>query len=224
MQRGRDTSARALGLLLAQELATRMCHDLSGPLGGLVAALGEADEDPEAVAVARDAAAALRRRLALLRAAWGAAAALTGASLRELAGGLPNAHKLRIELDQALAVAELIPAHARLALNALLLAAESLPLGGVLVLAGDPAGGLVLMPSGPRAAWPEGLGAMLASESRAWETLGHSGGLRAMRLQAVITALLAHAAGVPARLLLAGASQPVPPLLLDFSRLERDPA
>src|SRR5579872_773737 len=181
-----------LEILLAETVAVRLCHDLAGPLGGLGAALGEAAEDSEALILAQDAAAALRARLALLRAAWGsAAAALTGEGLRDLAAGLPNSHKLRITLAGAAATQTLPPPASRLAANLLILAAESLPAGGTVTL--TTAASFSVQIGGPRAAWPEELAALLAAPDAAWRFLAAAKPASlARRLPLVLTALLAH--------------------------------
>jgi len=209
----------AVAVRLAGLLAARLCHDLSGPLGGLGAALGEAAGDRSALLLAQDAALVLRQRLALFRAAWGGAGArLRRAALRDLAGGLPNAARLSLELDDLAERPEFAPAAARVLLSALLLAAESLPGGGMLALAGDPGGVVLLTIAGPRAAWPVGLGAMLADADAAWAALGELSGPAGLRvLPAPLLALLAQDAGVRAALLLAPAAEAAPPLLLDFS-------
>lgn len=197
------------GLLPAAHLVARLCHDLSGPLHGLSAALAEAREDAEALALAQEAAAALRARLALLRAAWGVPAALEAGGLRRLADGLPQAHRLRVVLAGPVADAPVPAAAARLLLNALLLAAESLPRGGTITLEGDPAGPVVLGIDGPGAAWPPGLGALLADPHPAWPPL--------QRMQAALLALFAAEAGARLRLLLGGAAEGAAPVLLDLA-------
>jgi histidine phosphotransferase ChpT len=204
---------------LAQLVAARICHDLSSPLGGLGAALGEAAEDPSALELAQDAALVLRQRLALFRAAWGGQPApLTHAAVRDLAGGLPNAARLHLELDSLAPTPHFAPTAAPVVASALLLAAESLPGGGMLALAGRPDGTVVLSIAGARAAWPAGLGVMLAHAEAAWEAIAALDGAAGLRtLPAPMTALLAHAAGVRAALLLAAQAEQLPPLLLDFS-------
>jgi histidine phosphotransferase ChpT len=215
MQAGLDRSDRSLALRLTELLATRLCHDLSGPLGGLAAALGEVGADEEALPLAKEAAAALRRRLALLRAAWGAPTALDAAALRDLTEGLPNARRIEIAMQGPIAEATLAPVAARLLLNVLILAAESLPAGGVMALEGDPGSGsgIVLRLAGPRAGWPEGFGAMLADPPTAWAAIAAAGEARPARLQAVLTALMIHDAGARARLLLGPSAEPAPLLL-----------
>ena len=61
------------GLLLAETLAVRLCHDLSGQVNALTGCMEilREEADPEALALAGDAADMLARRLRLARAAWG---------------------------------------------------------------------------------------------------------------------------------------------------------
>lgn len=209
----------AAALHLALLLAARLSHDLSGPLGGLAAALDEMPADPDAQPLAQDAALVLRRRLQLFRAAWGGWPAPLGqTTLQELAGGLPNARRLQMVLDGLEDPPGFAPAAAQVLLSAMLLAAESLPGGGMLALAGKPGDVVAVTIAGPRAAWPEGFGAMLASADAAWEAVGRLDGPTELRtLPAPMTALLAHRIGVRGSLLLAGHAELVPPLLLDFS-------
>jgi len=210
----------AAALRLATLLASRLCHDLSSPLGGLGAALGEVGDDPSALPLAQDAALVLRQRLALFRAAWGGSglAGLRRPALLDMAGGLPNASRLQVELDALQDDPPFAPAVARVVVSAMLLAAESLHGGGMLALAGNPAGSVVVTIAGPRAAWPAGLGAMLASPETAWEAVAGLVAPAGLRLlPAPVTALLAHEAGVRAALLLAPRAELVPPLLLDFA-------
>jgi histidine phosphotransferase ChpT len=208
---------------LAQLVAARICHDLSGPLGGLGGALDEAAADPGALALAREAALVLRQRLALLRTAWGLPPArLTQAVLRDLAGGLPNASRLQVEFVN-LEPGSFSPAAGPVVASALLLAAESLPGGGVLAVAGKPGGVVILAIAGLRAAWPVGFGAMLAGKAAAQEAIDELAGAAGLRnLAGPMTALLAHEAGVRAALLLAAKAEQAPPLLLDFSGVAAD--
>ena len=214
MQGGQAGADRAPGLRLAELLATRLVHDLSGPTSGLCAALAEPRADAEALEIAREAAATLRRRLALYRAAWGAPAPLDAGGLREMAAALPNAHRLRIVFAGPVEAAALAPPAARLLLNLLLLAAESLPRGGTVTLEGDPAQDMVLAIDGARAGWPEGFAAMLTDAACAWAALPDAP--RGPRLQAALTALLAHQSGGRLRLLLAGDAEAAAPVLVEL--------
>ncbi len=77
------------GLHLAELLAARLCHEVSGPAGTLAGAVEIARTEPgsaaEALDIAAQAAAGLAARLRLLRAAWaGAAEELDIAALRAL--------------------------------------------------------------------------------------------------------------------------------------------
>ena len=60
------------GLTLAQDLCARLCHDLVGPLGTMANAVEMVGDDPDAAELAREAAASLRAKLQLWRAACGA--------------------------------------------------------------------------------------------------------------------------------------------------------
>ena len=138
----------------------------------------------------------LRQRLALFRAAWGGQPApLSRAVLRDLAGGLPNAPRLHLDLDGLADTGAFSPRAAPVL-----------------------AGALLLTIAGPRAAWPGGLAAMLASAEAAWEAIGQlapPAGLRA--LPAPLVALLAREAGVAAELLAPQKPDQPAPLQLDFS-------
>ena len=215
MHAAQEMGGRADGLRLAELLATRLCHDLSGPLSGLLAALGEARADPQALPLAAEAARVMRQRLALLRAAWGDPAALPAGGLQGLAAGLPRAERLRLELAGPLALAVLPPLVGRLLLNALLLAAESLPRGGDMTLEGDPHATVVLGIDADGAAWPAGLAEMLADPDAAWRCVAAGG--RGGRQQAALTALLAAQAGARVRLLLGPAGEAAAPILFDLS-------
>ncbi len=213
------TAAQPPELRLAHLLVTRICHDISNPLHGLGAALGELPGDPQALPLAVDAAHVLRQRIALLRAAWGdEPPALARDGLLDLARGLPNASRLQVVVDGLSADAPFQPAATRLLVNVMLLAAESLPAGGMLALTGAPGGTVVAAIAGRQAAWPAGFGALLASADAAWTALGALRGVAGLRgVQAPLTALLAHQAGVRAALLMATVAEAAPPLLLDLS-------
>lgn len=206
-------------LNLAILLTSRVSHDLSGVVGGLAAAIGEADEDADALLLAKEAALVLRQRLALFRAAWGGAPpALDRARLRDLVRGLPNASRFQLELDALEDRPPFAPAAARVVLSTILLAGESLPGGGVLAVAGDPGSRVVVTIAGPKACWPPELGTMLANPAAAWEAVGGLSAPSGLRLlPATLLALLAPLAGVRAGLLLAVPEETVPPLLLEFS-------
>lgn len=95
---------------------------------------------------------------------------------------------MRTELDRLDGGAGLPPLAARLLLNVLLLAGESLPRGGRVVLASTASGTVVAL-HGPGAGWPAKLAAMLAGDPAAMR-------VDARHLQAPLTVLMARAAGI----------------------------
>ncbi len=208
-------------------MATRLCHDLSGAAGTLLAALEMASEDPafaaEATSVARDAARALAGRLRLSRAAWGVTGeAMPLLALRGLAGGLAQGRRaVTAELDGLSGPDALPPEAARLLVNLLLLAAESMPHGGIARLDGPTDGDVVVTLEGRDAAWPAGLASWLADTDQAWRAALSEpyASIAAHRLQGPLTALLAHRAGLRVSMLMsAGPPSPAPPLLVKLGR------
>ena len=204
-------------LHLAELLCSRLCHDLSGPLGTLVGVIEIAREEQaesETLDLADATAAHLVNRLRLLRAAWGQQSEeLDLARLRSYASALADSRRLTVDLD-AVHVAAAIPSDAsRLVLNALLLAAESLPSGGSIALAGSPGDSLIMTIAGPHAGWPAGFATFLTDETAAAAAL-----TSARRIQAPLTALIARALGFRLSLLMpvSATAQP-PPLLLSFA-------
>lgn len=197
---------------VAELVCARLCHDLGGLLGALTGTLELLTEDDganEAATVAIDTAAMLAARLKLLRAAWaGTPEPLDLRHLAALAAGLAN-RRVMLDLDGLPPAAVFPAAMARLVLNLLLLAADSLPRGGVLRLDGT-ATDLIARLNGPGAAWPPGLAGMLADPASAWAALTEP-----RTLQAPLTALLARHHGLALSLLLpAGAARDAPPLRL----------
>lgn len=210
-------------LRLAELLAVRLCHDLSGPLGTLMGALELIAEDPasatEALPLAGEVSTALGRRLRVLRAAWGGA---TGPmSVDEFAALAEGVHvrRGRIDLEGLDPGARFSSAAARVALNAVLLAAEAMPGGGTAAFSGDPASHMVVTVTGPRAAWPASFAAYVGDPLLARQALrGGDDGQAARGLQAALTVLIAEAAGVRLSLLMAPVAEAVPPLLMNFAR------
>lgn len=180
-------------LSLAEALATRLCHDLSGVLGALGGALelaGDPDQVDEALPFAQEAAETLIRRLRLFRAAWGPAAdAMTMGEVCDIATGLPLTRRVRVELGAIGRDRRFRPASARLLLNLLMLGVESLGGEGTLHLAEAPGGDVILRITGPRAAWPTGFATQLADRSAAHLAIDAAS---PRDLQGPLTALLAH--------------------------------
>lgn len=200
-QKGR-LMAEPDGLALAQALAARLCHDLGGPVSSLVTA--QEVGGPEAEALARDSVEALRRRLRLVRLLAGAAEDVSTTALEETLDGM-LAHG-RVRLDASRCAGGDVPAAVTPALlAAILLAAEALPRGGSVVLAGDPGGEMLLLPEGRNAAWPPAVGALFAGGDRPELTprtvLAHY--LRAVAVQAGLSVRLVLGAGPSAALRLA---------------------
>ena len=146
-------------LSLAFTLGARLCHDLAGTLGALVGTLELAadGQDAEALELAVACAREASARLRLLRAAWSANPEQP--DLPRLIAGLPGAERLTVDLSGV--APELTEAPGRLAANLLLLAAQSLPRGGSIRMAGDD-GTMQMEIAGPRAGWPPRLAACLA--------------------------------------------------------------
>jgi histidine phosphotransferase ChpT len=208
-------------LQLAELLCSRLCHDLSGPLGALIGVLEIArDEQPdsETLALAEDTAVELAQRLKLLRAAWGLESEeMSVARLRGFADSLSSSRRVRLDLA-GLDPETVFPAReAKLVLNLVLLAAEGLPGGGTIALSGLPEDTVVATIAGPRAGWPTGLASWLSDEGAAREALLAD----PRRLQAPLTVLLARGLGARLSMLMhagAGAGDAAPPLLLSLRR------
>jgi histidine phosphotransferase ChpT len=207
-------------LRLAELLCARLCHDLSGPLGALIGVLEIArDEQPdsETLALAEDTAVELGQRLKLLRAAWGQDGdEMDVPRLRGFADCLSSSRRVRLDLA-GLAQDAVFPAPAaRVILNLVLLAAESLPGGGIVALSGSAAGGVLVTISGPRAGWPAGFAATLHDEAATWQAILAD----PRRLQGPLTALLARGLGLRLSMLMPaaamGEAEISPPLLLSL--------
>lgn len=196
-------------LHVAELLCARMAHDFSGSVGALSNLLDLTFEQPERAAepllLATETATQLVRRLKLLRSAWGPVMEPVPLDrVRELALALVQS-RCTVNLDGLAANTVFSPEFGRLVFNLLLLAADGLPSGGEAALTGS-AEDLVLMISGPRAAWPSGLAACIADPDHAWVVLEDP-----RKVQMALTVLLASGSGV--RLSLAmGAADGVPPL------------
>ncbi len=212
---GMDQSLR-----LGEMLCARLCHDLSGPLGALIGVLELAREkqpDNEALALAEDTAVELAHRLKLLRAAWGNGdEEMDVPRLREFVDTLSSSRRVRVDLGGLAPQAVFPGPAARIILNLVLLAAESLPAGGVVALSGSTDAGILVTMCGPKAAWPAGFAAWLQDDAAAWEAMRAN----PRRLQGPLTALLARSFGLRLSILMATGSMSEtdisPPLLLSF--------
>ena len=206
------TATSQAALRLSAALATRLCHDLSGPVNTLLGVADVVADDPsaaaEAIGLMADAGQAMARRLGLCRTAWGSPAELSAEDFARLVAGLAT-KRLTIDLDRLDRAADFAADAAQLCLNVVLLAAESLPRGGVLALQGNPDGDVIVQIDGPNAAWPAGFAGLLADPTGAWAMLDDPA-----RLQAPLTALLAQASGLSVSLLMGASATPAPALLL----------
>ena len=126
---------------LAALLASRLCHDLTGPVGaignGVELLMEETDEDMrrQSLELVEMSAGEANRRLTFFRLAFGAAgglqAAISLSDARRAALDFFEGRKAELEWPETLgADLQLSSAAVRLLLNLLLLAAESLPRGG----------------------------------------------------------------------------------------------
>lgn len=204
----------------AELLATRICHDLSGPLNTLMAALEIANEEPdgaaEALPMAGEASVVLGQRLRLVRAAWGGGGGpMTIDEVAALAAALPG-RNLRLDLGELQAERRFSAPAARLVLNALMLAAEALPGGGVIQLSGDSQRQVMLQIAGETAAWPPGFIGYLSDPQAAERALNEAGDATARTLQGPLLALLASGLGLRVSVLFGAAVEAAPPLLLDL--------
>lgn len=197
---------------IAELTCARLCHDLSGLLGTVSGALELAtdslDELPEDIALAADAAKELLLRLRLYRSAWaGNAEDLSLSMMLALAEGLPKARSVTIETGSLPPDMVLPAATGRLVLNLLLLAGDSLPRGGRVLLAGT-ATDLFIRILGPNAAWPAGFAACIADADTAIAAISTARGI-----QMPLAALLAHAHGPRLSMLMGHAAAGAPPAL-----------
>ncbi len=186
-------------LRLIELTSARLCDEFGGAVALLEgAASGEARD--------RAAFEAGLARLRLRQAAWQAAGRpVSLAQVAALANGLPE--HVGVDLS-SLPPATVFPGTTgRIILNLLFLAADSLPGGGVVTLAGT-VDDLLVRISGPGAAWPAGLALCVVDETATRAALTEAGSL-----QMGITALLAHGLGVRLSLLMPPATVNQPAIL-----------
>jgi hypothetical protein len=193
-------------LQLIEMASARLCQAMHESVGQLEQALSTQANDDASKSAAAKAAQALFHRLKLIRAAWGPAdEPITLVIMTGLARGLPE----RVVIDtSALPPATVFCAsRGRILLNLLLLAADSLPAGGRIVLAGA-ADDIFLQLVGREAAWPVGMSIYLTDEAEALTALTNG-----QNPQMALTSLFAQAAKIRLSLLLAPTAQMQPAIV-----------
>jgi hypothetical protein len=184
-------------LRLIERAAVSLCRALDDTASALDQATGSAENG---------AAGALINQLQLWRAAWGPAENPVPLDrIIALAKGLPNG----VVVDASALPGDMVcPAPlGRMVLNILLLAADSLPAGGQIVLAGT-IDDLFVRIDGPTAAWPAGMALCLAQEAEAQSAFTDG-----RNLQMAVTASLAHATAMRLSALISPAGQFEPAIL-----------
>ncbi len=144
--------------ILARLVGARLTHDLSGPLGTIMAAsgLGAGPGGMRSDELLAESVAELRLRLRLYAAVFGEADAMRWDELHELLGGSPAAHRVAFKFEAA--GSAVVPApKAQLVLAAAMLGAEALPRGGTVRLAAAAGGTVTILPEGRVALWPHSL-------------------------------------------------------------------
>ena len=135
-------------LRLAELLCSRLCHDLSGPVGAAAAGaelLAESGGDAETLELVSTSASAASARLSFLRAAFGfGVQPQRTQSLRTVVekyfGSLTPSSQSPLELEWDVTEAELPAEAARLLLNLVMTARDALPRGGSISVSGNKTG------------------------------------------------------------------------------------
>jgi histidine phosphotransferase ChpT len=210
---GASAAEAGAALRLAEIIAARLCHDVSGPLSiiGTAAELSRLEAEAgnatagEAMAMMREGADAIAARVRLQRAVFTASTTPLGADeITRLAGGVVGGGRAMLDLAGLAPGTVFDPASGRAVLAALMLAGEALKRGGTIACHGR-VDDVAFALAGTGAAWPPSLTAVLGGAD-ALETAIAGGSRELMGPMAVI---LAREAGyTPALLMGAG-----PPLL-----------
>jgi histidine phosphotransferase ChpT len=201
------------------ELATLLCAKFSHDLSSLVASLTgilelivetQTDIDEE-LSLAAQTGRELSSRLQLLRAAWaGLTEPVETSELAALAQTAIGSRKIRLDTRGLAPGGYVQPAIARVTLNVLLLAVESLPQGGLVVVSGDPEQDITIQILGHNAAWPPGLARSLSDHDYACSLIADP-----RTIQLPLTAMIARATGVQISMMMAANATSTPsPLLI----------
>lgn len=126
-----------IDLTVAQLLSSRLCHEIISPVGAIangVELLGEDDPDfvKDAIALVEQSSKKAGQRLQFYRFAYGYAASGPASDPGELARGLLEGGKIRLDWSPDLKAME--PAWQRLAINLVVMAAEAIPRGGLVAV------------------------------------------------------------------------------------------
>lgn len=188
------------GLRLAEAMAERICHDLAG-LSGTLLALSDlaagGGADAETLADLLTTSREMARRLDVLRRVYaGGGERLAIAQLATLIAEAGLMRRATLDLDGVPQAATVPAAQARILLGVLLLGVEACRPTGTVVVAQQADGAVLVMLHGPGAAWPPALTAALSQ-----------GGAQASpsAVLARVVVATAHDSGVGLDLLLAGA-------------------
>lgn len=166
---------------LAELLCARLCHDLSGPIGGASAGAELlTDEDPpdaETAQLVADSVAAATRLLRVLRAALGAGTQpFAAAELEALARSIfPESGTTRLAWRVADGTPSWERAAGRLVLNLLMSARDALPRGGSVAATLKHDLALELVAEGPQVAADELAGALAATTTAGLTPRGSQG-------------------------------------------------
>ncbi len=156
-------------LHLAELLCSRICHDLSGPVGAAAAGaelVSESGGDPETLELVSTSAAAASARLTFLRAAFGYSSQpqrtqALRTTVDKYFGSMAQGGVSPLSLTWTIAEAELPADAARLLLNLVMTGRDALPRGGVVAVTGGKVG-----ESWKMTVSAKGEGARLADEAR----------------------------------------------------------
>jgi histidine phosphotransferase ChpT len=205
-------------LRLAEIIAARLCHDVSGPLSiiGNAAELArleaEAGNSPgggEGMAMMREGAEAIAARVRLQRAIFTASTTpLVADEIARLAGGVVGGGRAELDLAGIAPGTMFDPPSGRAVLAALMVAGEALKRGGTIACHGG-ADDIAFAIAGTSAAWPPSLTAVLGGADPIETAI--AGGSR--ELMGPMAVILAREAGYAPALLM-GAGAP----LLRFAR------
>lgn len=197
-----------LDIALPRLLAARLTHDLSGPIGTLMAAAGTSPGAPRSDELLAEAIETMRLRTRLYAAAFGLPDELAWQDMDELLTGAPGAHRIVFNIRPPDGVAPPPGGLGQLLLAALMLGAEALPRGGSVTLMSAPHAPFMVLPDGPGARWPHGFVDVLAGGTP--EAARTPRGVLASWVPALSQAL-------KCRLSLGMGAGTVPPLVVQFA-------